>query len=658
MAITDVLQGIYTVANTIYTQVKLAKANKTQCQRMAERITIILTAVKNLNKIKEAEAEHFRPALMTLLTCLKECQKLIEKFSKEQSWFKQVFKAGTHKETFEALNGQLEKCIGQLNLGLNAQQIMNREQDRKDEAEDAEYIHKNLHDIKKLNEKAIQEIKIVGEKQDKQGANILARLASLNLKMSFLAQANQTNPKPQVPNPTPQVQPLIDPTLSIGYYELTLTHRLAEGSLGTVYRGYWQELDVVIKHLSFDSESNKSYQALIKEAQILSECRHSNVVSLHGVCLEPTRLCLVKEYLPQGTLASFLTRSVTSTQKQQIAIDIARGLSYLHSRKILHLNLTASHVLLTANHQAKLNAFGLSRTKAQNLKSYKPTEHVAWQAPECFKKGGASTASDVYSFGMILWTLMTGKEPFADYQGNKAELVKAISEGNRPLIPKDTAEVYKQLMEACWQTDPSKRPSLKTILQQLAACKPVDQKNLKDNKNNKVIQEVQKKQEMAKIPQLQKPPVPPLVFTPKMPSAEEHYSQGLKLEQQKKYNEAYLCYEAAVKQNHVKAYTNAGFCLLTGQGVNQNKAKAHQYFLQAAKGKHARGAYNLAEMLEHGDGVTKNLPNALHWYEEALKLGEQNEESKMVQRAKAKCEALRSQLSISYLGNLHSAASP
>lgn len=635
MAITDLLNGIYKVANTIYAQVKLAKANKIQCQRLAERIAIILSAVKKLETIKETEAEAYRPGLDALSSCLSECQKLIEKFSSEKSWFKQVFKAGTHKETFKELNGKLEQCIAQLNLGLNAQQIMNQAQDKKDEAEDAEYIHKNLDDIKKLNETAIKEIKIVGEQQARQVELILARLGSLNLKMDFLA-PNKQHPQ------KPETKPLIDPSLSIAYYELDLTHKLGEGSLGVVYRGRWQEQEVVVKHLSFDSESDESYQILINEAQVLSQCRHPQVVSLYGVCLEPGRLCLVKEYCALGTLAACITKPLMLTQKQQIALDIAKGLLYLHSRKILHLNLTSSHVLLTTNNQAKLNAFGLAKTKAQNLKSCKPSNQVAWQAPECFKKGEYSQASDVYSFAMILWTLVTGKEPFAEYQEKSSDLIKIILDGKRPIIPKETPQVFKELIEACWQSKPSSRPLLKDIIHRLESYKPEAQKNLNDN-----VPLIKKDGEQTPS-HPQKPATPvPVIFSIKSPTAEENYQHGLKFEQQGKYSEAYLCYEAAVKQNHVKAYTNAGHCLLKGQGVSQDKAKAYQYLVQAANGKHLRGICNLALMLESGDGITRDLPKALQWYEEAAKLGDQN--------AICKCEAIRKLLSTKYQGNLHTA---
>jgi TPR repeat protein len=125
----------------------------------------------------------------------------------------------------------------------------------------------------------------------------------------------------------------------------------------------------------------------------------------------------------------------------------------------------------------------------------------------------------------------------------------------------------------------------------------------------------------------------PLIFSSDLGEAE--YQRGLQFEQQKKFSEAYLCYENAIKQQHVKAMTNAGFCLLTGQGVAQDKTKAYHYFSQVAT-KHARAAHNLAEMLEHGDGVPVSLEEALRWQEQALKLGDQT--------AQAKCEVLRNKL--------------
>jgi serine/threonine protein kinase len=627
--IADVLKGIYDVANIIYAQVKLAEANQEQCKSLVNRIKIILAAVKDLEKVKDSA--QYRLALMNLHNCLKECQQLVGKFSSKQSWFVQVFKAGSHKEEFEALNNKLEQCLNPLKLGLLAQQIVNREQDRKNEAQDAAYIQQNLNRIIKLNQAAIQEIKIVGERQEKLNENVLARLASLKMHLEAQQQPQQQNPATN--------KPRIHPSLAVGYYELNFTHKLAEGSLGTVYRGRWQEQDVAIKHLSFDSEADESYRTLIKEAQVLSQLRHPNVVNLYGVCLEPQRLCLVKEYLPGGALSERI-QTLTPVQKQKIALEIAKGLSYLHSRQVLHLNLTSHHVLLTNNNEPKLNAFGLSRTKAQNVKSYKPTSYVAWQAPECFSKTPCTEAADVYSFGMVLWSLLTGQKPFAEYQGKDIELVKAILDNKRPVIPQELPEVYKQLLKDCWQTDPKKRPLLSEIIRRLDT-KAAETKEAKDEKVS-----------FKPVPISQVPDAPASVvtvlFKPKPATGEEEYQQGIEYEKQKKFQEAYQCYEKAVQYQHTKAFTNAGFCLFLGQGVTQNKAKAYQYFLKAANGKHARGTYNLAKMLEKGDGVEKNLPEALHWYEEAFRFGDPN--------AKAKADTLRNQLLGTYQGNLQSQA--
>jgi tetratricopeptide (TPR) repeat protein len=196
--------------------------------------------------------------------------------------------------------------------------------------------------------------------------------------------------------------------------------------------------------------------------------------------------------------------------------------------------------------------------------------------------------------------------------------------------------------------NPRKRPLLSHIIHRLEAYKvsPSAQDNSLDNKDGKDEKTILKRPQTPKVPA--SPPAITVLFKAKPPTGEEDYQKGLQFEQQKKIHEAYICYEKAIQYKHIKAFTNAGFCLLTGQGTTQDKAKAYQYFLQAANGKHARGAHNLAKMLEAGDGIPKNLSEALRWYEEALKLGDSS--------AKSKCETLRKQLVISYQGNLQSAA--
>jgi serine/threonine protein kinase len=498
---------------------------------------------------------------------------------------------------------------------------------------------------------------------------ILQQLASLKMHLA-LQQGAKDNEK--------TAKPLLDPSLSVAYYELEFTHSLGGGALGAIHRGLWQDQEVIIKGVDFDLESDQNYQILLNEAQILNGLRHPKVVGLYGVCIEPKRLCLVMEYLNNGTLSETLVKnSLKTDQKQNIALDIAKGLAYLHSRQVLHRNLTSKHVLLDSNYQAKLSSFGFAKTKMHSIKnSGRRSTNLGFRAPECFKRGGEHTeASDVYSFGMILYELLTDKRPFAEYDGQDFALAQAVQAGKRPEIPKTVPKSYADLIESCWQQDGKKRPSIKEILSCLASStyNLVQQATVPPGEGNEHKRDDQNDQndKLGELTQFAKPPknrptalsltgmsTPPpdmpgtpgycpstprkfsceSPFSPTRQSVpgEKEYKQGLDYEKEQKFTEAYACYEEALKQGHCKAFTNAGFLLLSGKGVTPDKLKAHEYFIVAAKQDHIRAIINAAKMLEIGDGVSKNLSEALFWYEKALALGEKSVSSQ--------CETLRNQL--------------
>jgi hypothetical protein len=175
--ITDILGSIATVAQAIYAEVARAKANQAQCKLLEERITIIVKAVKDLEKIKNAD--HYRPGLVALETCLKDALKFITEYSKDKSWFKKVLKAGSAEEQFKKITEQLQKCIEQLNLGLIAQQVINHEQDVKAQAADVQFIHKQQEVILKLNLEANRALQNLKFEQDKQNVVFLNQLASM-----------------------------------------------------------------------------------------------------------------------------------------------------------------------------------------------------------------------------------------------------------------------------------------------------------------------------------------------------------------------------------------------------------------------------------------------------------------------------------------------
>jgi hypothetical protein len=557
--ITDILQSIATVAQKIYEEVQRAKANQAQCQLLKTRIDVIVKATKDLEKVPNAD--HYRPGLVALKSCLDEALKFIQEFSKDTGWFKKVLKAGTAEAQFKQINENLHKTIEQLNLGLIAQQILNREQDIKAQKIDFEGMQKQQDIIAKLNQEAINALQKLKFDQTHQNEIVLKQLASMRAKLTGTA-----------------VKLEIEAHLLVPYHELMFNEMIGEGGFGKVYLGQWNEQTVAIK--SVDGITQAEHEQFVREVQIMSRLHSPHIVQLYGACLEAESHCLVMEHMTQGSLHQVLgEKTLTPKQQKAYAISIAKGLFYLHSKGIVHCDLKSANILISAHHEAKLTDFGISKTATQSIKATaEKSQAIAWQAPECLQKHPKFTMeSDIYAFGMIVWEMVTGKRPFASL--DKKGICDAVLSGKGETLPKEMPEFYQKLISSCWHSDPHKRPNLKTLITQLENYNPA--------------------------------------------SAEEDFEQGRKHEAAKAYQEAFACYKKAVAQNHLKAHTNLGFMYLNGLGTDKNLPQALDCFTTAAKGGHVRAMMNLATMCQYGQGVAVDLSQALEWYNKAASLGDE-----------------------------------
>jgi hypothetical protein len=575
MPIVDILQTVYSLANVVYAQVQQVKANQEQCKRLAERIQIVIEAIKKLDAQK---SDVYQSGLTALKNCLENCSKVIKKFA-DDTWYKQILNAGTAKEQFVDLNQQLERAIAQLNLGLNVQQIMNQQHDKQDQAKDYAHICSQQAVIIKLIEGNSQKLNKINLNQEEEQLILRQQFASVKRRIKELDVSGSTEKE------------LIDSSLLIRYFDLSFVEKMMKQSHDT-YRGQWQNDSVVIKSFNLREKEKKSFLQAVKTYASLN---HKNIVRLYGVCTELEQPYLVMEYLENDSLHCFLEKnSLSATQQKQFMLESAKGLSFLHKKMIKHGCLNSHHVMLDGDKHIKLIGF----------KALKRSSDIAveWQAPECLKNAEDTFASDVYSLGMLFWEIVTGKKIFSEYQGSdrQQKIKTAVLAGQRPQIPAHVPEIYRDIITKCWQSDPNKRPFAQDIAATLENTQLQDnaipQKDLAESKEDSAVLATQQ----------------PLV------DGEAYFQQGMQHEKTKEYAKAYACYEQARQKNHVKAYTNVAFFLLKGQGgVKLDKAKARDYFEVAAKKDHVRAMVCLALMLEHGDGIPKDLHTALHWHQQA-----------------------------------------
>ncbi|XP_040935072.1 uncharacterized protein [Gossypium hirsutum] len=200
--------------------------------------------------------------------------------------------------------------------------------------------------------------------------------------------------------------------------DLTIGDQIGQGSCGTVYHGLWFESEVAVKVFSKQEYADDVINAFREEVSLMKRLRHPNVLLFMGVVVSSQRLCIVTEFLPRGSLFQLLQRNTTKLgwrRRVSMALDIARGMNYLHNCNppIIHRDLKSSNLLVDKNWTVKVGDFGLSRLKHKTYlttKSGKGTPQ--WMAPEVLRSEPSDEKSDVYSFGVILWELATEKIPW------------------------------------------------------------------------------------------------------------------------------------------------------------------------------------------------------------------------------------------------------
>ena len=195
------------------------------------------------------------------------------------------------------------------------------------------------------------------------------------------------------------------------------------------------------------------------------------------------------EYMANGSLYEFLKRQGKGLKVQKILellIDIASGLCYLHSKKIVHRDMKSLNVLLDEKMVGKVCDFGMSKAKLEFSHQMSMSHSVVqssligggtqlWNAPEIYNGKPHSFESDVYSFGIVGWEVVDGKGKLPFGQLEIAARYKAIVvDGKRPTLPSSEDKCptkLRELIEACWNADPSKRPTAEQIVRTLITIK-------------------------------------------------------------------------------------------------------------------------------------------------------------------------------------------
>ncbi|XP_035271327.1 LOW QUALITY PROTEIN: tyrosine-protein kinase ABL2 [Anguilla anguilla] len=245
--------------------------------------------------------------------------------------------------------------------------------------------------------------------------------------------------------------------------DITMKHKLGGGQYGEVYVGVWKKynLTVAVKTLK---EDTMEVEEFLKEASVMKEVKHPNLVQLLGVCTLEPPFYIVTEYMPHGNLLDYLREcdreEVNAVVLLYMATQISSAMEYLEKKNFIHRDLAARNCLVGENHVVKVADFGLSRLMTGD--TY--TAHagakfpIKWTAPESLAYNTFSIKSDVWAFGVLLWEIATyGMSPYPGI--DLSQVYDLLEKGYRMEQPEGCPPKVYELMRACWQWSPLDRPS-------------------------------------------------------------------------------------------------------------------------------------------------------------------------------------------------------
>uniref|UniRef100_A0A672NFN3 Ephrin type-A receptor 7 n=1 Tax=Sinocyclocheilus grahami TaxID=75366 RepID=A0A672NFN3_SINGR len=230
-----------------------------------------------------------------------------------------------------------------------------------------------------------------------------------------------------------------------------------------------RDVSVAIKTLKV-GYTEKQRRDFLCEASIMGQFDHPNVVHLEGVVTRGKPVMIVIEYMENGSLDAFLRKhdgQFTVIQLVGMLRGIAAGMRYLSDMGYVHRDLAARNILVNSNLVCKVSDFGLSRVIDDDPEAVYTTTGgkipVRWTAMEAIQYRKFTSASDVWSYGIVMWEVMSyGERPYWDMSNQ--DVIKAIEEGYRLPAPMDCPPGLHQLMLDCWQKDRADRPKFDQIV--------------------------------------------------------------------------------------------------------------------------------------------------------------------------------------------------
>uniref|UniRef100_A0A8C6Q2P6 Mitogen-activated protein kinase kinase kinase 12 n=1 Tax=Nothobranchius furzeri TaxID=105023 RepID=A0A8C6Q2P6_NOTFU len=242
----------------------------------------------------------------------------------------------------------------------------------------------------------------------------------------------------------------------IPFEEISDLQWVGSGAQGAVFLGRLHGDEVAVKKVRD-----------IKETEIkhLRKLKHPNIITFKGVCTQAPCYCILMEYCAQGQLYEVLRvgRKITPSLLVDWSMGIAGGMNYLHLHKIIHRDLKSPNMLITHDDMVKISDFGTSKELSDKSTKMSFAGTVAWMAPEVIRNEPVSEKVDIWSFGVVLWEMLTGEIPYKDV--DSSAIIWGVGNNSLQLpVPESCPDGFKVLLRQCWNCKPRNRPSFRQIL--------------------------------------------------------------------------------------------------------------------------------------------------------------------------------------------------